>query len=603
MADGTNYAIMRCEKRKTWGEISGLVAHAMRSIPTLNANPDLKHLNGFIRGEKKDPMKRIRDLVDTCYQTEASVKCLEYIMTATPEWWIDATKEQQGEWFRNSMAFLENKHGKENIALAVVHQDEHTTPHISAFVVPREAGTYRSKKTKLTYDFQLNAKRFTAGRKMMSDMQTEYHNYVKHLGLERGEIGSKATHQRVDKHYGALAKADKMAKLTAREIAKLAFKGDLDSINDALAAANAQAQVNKFETIGLRSGNAKLTARNEHLQKQSDEMKKQLDEVRNTDLAKVADALGLVQSEKDGYYRHPEQDVKINIEGQKFYDLKASHGRAGAFDLAMHVMQCDFATAKAWCLDTFGQDAYVDMYKKQAIAQKADTLESEAVKSAKQTATDLKTKAVVPYVKPEPVAANWPKVRKYLHLVRRIPEQWLDVLHKRNAIYADSRNNIVFAIAKGAFRRGTVLMDDGSVFRGWAAGSKKDEGWTATMGKGDAVRDNLIVCENPLDGLSYLQLHKIKGTVCSTFGIANALPDNVRNKAWKRIIVAYDNDKAGQLGASKLAAACENAGHKNTFIHLPNGAKDWNEVLQMRSKEKRPQGSPVSRVQFNKGYR
>ena len=60
-------------------------------------------------------------------------------MTASPEWWKEATPRQQAEFFARSEQWLEKKYGKDRVVAAVVHWDE-ATPHLSAFVVPLTQG-------------------------------------------------------------------------------------------------------------------------------------------------------------------------------------------------------------------------------------------------------------------------------------------------------------------------------------------------------------------------------------------------------------------------------------------------------------------------------
>ncbi|RRC34657.1 MobV family relaxase, partial [Escherichia coli] len=112
-------------------------------------------------------------------------------MTASPEWWNEATPRQQAEFFARSEQWLENKYGKDRVVAAVVHRDE-ATPHLSAFVVP------------LTQDGRLSAKEFIGGRSKMRDDQSTYAESVKKLGLERGIEGSRATHQTVQHYYESI---------------------------------------------------------------------------------------------------------------------------------------------------------------------------------------------------------------------------------------------------------------------------------------------------------------------------------------------------------------------------------------------------------------
>jgi len=112
-------------------------------------------------------------------------------MTASREWWMQASKEQQETFFARSHAWLAEKYGQDRIITATVHRDE-LTPHLSAFVVP------------LTRDGRLSAKEFTGGPAQLRRDQSSFAASVADLGLERGIEGSRATHTRVKSFYGAL---------------------------------------------------------------------------------------------------------------------------------------------------------------------------------------------------------------------------------------------------------------------------------------------------------------------------------------------------------------------------------------------------------------
>jgi hypothetical protein len=112
-------------------------------------------------------------------------------MTASPEWFAQATPEQEKAFFQRSLQWLADKYGADRIVTASIHLDE-ATPHLSAFVVP------------LTQDKRLSAKEFIGSREKMRADQTTYAACVADLGLERGIEGSKATHQTIQQHYAAI---------------------------------------------------------------------------------------------------------------------------------------------------------------------------------------------------------------------------------------------------------------------------------------------------------------------------------------------------------------------------------------------------------------
>jgi len=185
------YAIMRCKKLTTMSNVANSLKHCHRERETPNADPSRTPENAHMAARSADEaMGRLRELLPEKRRKDA-VLAVEYVMTASPEWWKQASREQQETFFVRSHAWLANKYGQDRIITATVHRDE-LTPHLSAFVVP------------LTHDGRLSAKAFTGGRAQLSRDQSSFAAAVADLGLQRGIEGSRATHTRVKSFYGAL---------------------------------------------------------------------------------------------------------------------------------------------------------------------------------------------------------------------------------------------------------------------------------------------------------------------------------------------------------------------------------------------------------------
>ena len=168
-----NYAIMRCKKLTGMGSVASALQHCYRERETPNADADRTPENHCSVSQSADEaMGKLRELLPEKRRKDA-VLAVEYVMTASPEWWNEATPRQQAEFFARSEQWLENKYGKDRVVAAVVHRDE-ATPHLSAFVVP------------LTQDGRLSAKEFIGGRSKMRDDQSTYAESVKKLFIERG---------------------------------------------------------------------------------------------------------------------------------------------------------------------------------------------------------------------------------------------------------------------------------------------------------------------------------------------------------------------------------------------------------------------------------
>lgn len=183
------YAILRTAKLKSFGEIGGSLSHNYRTRPTPNADSTRTPDNHHSVSKRDLVMDGIKQRLPEKTRSNA-VLCIEYLITASPEWsgWQD--QKQEADFFKRSLEWLEHKHGKENVIATSIHRDE-TTPHLVAYVVPIDNG-------------KLNAREFLGGRAKLSKMQTDFHEKVKDLGLERGLEGSKAEHKTVKEFYAEL---------------------------------------------------------------------------------------------------------------------------------------------------------------------------------------------------------------------------------------------------------------------------------------------------------------------------------------------------------------------------------------------------------------
>ncbi|MCV4303326.1 plasmid recombination protein, partial [Escherichia coli] len=267
-----NYAIMRCKKLTGMGSVASALQHCYRERETPNADAERTPENYCSVSQSADEaMGKLRELLPEKRRKDA-VLAVEYVMTASPEWWNEATPRQQAEFFARSEQWLENKYGKDRVVAAVVHRDE-ATPHLSAFVVP------------LTQDGRLSAKEFIGGRSKMRDDQSTYAESVKKLGLERGIEGSRATHQTVQHYYESINRGTRSQvsispeALGPRVLRKGIFTKDVED-QAAIAKRLSQAVNDGFAgTIAMASQSAQNAKRARDLQKTMDSQQKRLQSV------------------------------------------------------------------------------------------------------------------------------------------------------------------------------------------------------------------------------------------------------------------------------------------------------------------------------------
>ena len=191
---------MRCKKLKTMGSIASALQHNFRERETWNADPKYTEYNQHFAAESTDEaMGALRANLPDKVRANG-VRCVEYMMTASPEFWEKASDAERVKFYESSMAWLENKYGKQNIIAASIHRDE-TSPHISAFVTP------------ITKDGRLSARDFIGGREKLSDDQSTFAKRIQDSGLklERGIEGSKAKHTTIRQYYHSLNQSEKLS--------------------------------------------------------------------------------------------------------------------------------------------------------------------------------------------------------------------------------------------------------------------------------------------------------------------------------------------------------------------------------------------------------
>ena len=178
------YAIMRFAKYKG-PEITNIEAHNERRKEKYASNPDIdltrsKHNFHLIEPPQRYRAEAERQIsVAGCRTRKDSVRLVEVLFTATPEFFQGKKLPEIRQYFEEALRFLEQYQAKETIISAVVHMDE-KTPHMHLSFVP------------LTPDGRLSAKEIVGNKKKLSWWQDKFweHMVLKYPDLERGESAS-----------------------------------------------------------------------------------------------------------------------------------------------------------------------------------------------------------------------------------------------------------------------------------------------------------------------------------------------------------------------------------------------------------------------------
>jgi hypothetical protein len=178
------YAILRFAKYKG-PEIGNIEAHNERTKEKYASNPDVDISRSKYNFHLVDPKGRYRAEAERqikaagCRTRSDSVRVVEALVTATPEFFKGKKRAELKEFFTEALEFLKQNQSAETIISAVVHMDE-KTPHMHLSFVP------------LTADGRLSAKDIVGNKKKLTQWQDKFweHMVRKYPDLERGESAS-----------------------------------------------------------------------------------------------------------------------------------------------------------------------------------------------------------------------------------------------------------------------------------------------------------------------------------------------------------------------------------------------------------------------------
>ena len=175
------YAILRFAKYKG-PEIGHIESHNERTKEKYASNPDVdtarSHLNfHLVTPQRKYRAEAEKQIAEAgCRTRSDSVRVVEALMTASPEFFKGKKKGEIKAYFQEALDFIREHQDPKTIISAVVHMDE-KTPHMHLCFVP------------LTADKRLSAKEIVGNKKKLTQWQDRFweHMVKKYPDLERGE--------------------------------------------------------------------------------------------------------------------------------------------------------------------------------------------------------------------------------------------------------------------------------------------------------------------------------------------------------------------------------------------------------------------------------
>jgi hypothetical protein len=554
------YAIMRTAKLKAPANVSAAASHIERSRPTHNARPGIA--NKWLIGGPGMYAKAEKVWAQIPKKRSDAVHGIEVVMTASPEAFQGPNALDADSFGQAVTDWAQKEFKGAQILGACMHLDE-STPHVQLILIPTDL--------KADGTLQLNAKKYLGSAQKLSAMQTSFAKHVESFGLERGLKGSKAKHTTIQQFYGAINSQGRV-KFTRPEVATppiiLTEKGRaawaneqtkniVDNLSGPLSKVKAKASagvVHERQASQLKRSNSKLSAENAELKRKQ---KEQADMLRSLPLEQVATALGCYQSKKTQAKDKDQWQTPagpINIKGPKFFNHETGDGGGGAFDLVMHIHECTYSEALAWLRDEFDPAAAINAAAESARLR----AQAEIVKAP-----------AAPFRTPVHIEMHWQRVRDYLTAVRGLAVSLIDKMRKDGWLGADARANAYFIKTEGNKIVAVELKGTGKSTYSGSRG-RSSEGVFPVLGG----KRKLVVCEAPIDAISYVQLHPDCSAI-ATGGTGKwraAMPFLLKHQdEYGSLACASDNDEAGRDMAKNYGIAHEPP---------PNELHDWNDALK-----------------------
>ncbi len=185
------YAILRFSKQRG-GSARALEAHHERKKEAYKSNPDIDpnrsaenvHLIRASTSYNREIGSRIQSA--GCKVRKDSVKFIDTLITASPEFFSFKPPEKKREFFVHALEFVKARVGAGNIFVAVVHMDE-KTPHMHLCFTP------------ITPDNRLSAKEIMGNRPKMVEWQDAFHAHMSERWpeLERGQPAAETKREHI----------------------------------------------------------------------------------------------------------------------------------------------------------------------------------------------------------------------------------------------------------------------------------------------------------------------------------------------------------------------------------------------------------------------
>lgn len=601
MASGPQ-VVFRVGKLKGMGKVAAAAEHNARLRDTPNADPNGECYELIDRKGKTvvEAVRAVHAEIDALckknkwHQRADAVTASEIIISASPEYFRPGDPDRAGfyeqprvdAWLEAVLPWVHATIGAQcDIVSITVHLDE-TTPHIQIIGVPRNHRGELSHRA--VFGGEL------AGHEL-SEWQTRAAEPVVHLGIERGLMGSLATHKKIKAHYGVVNQptpeippitAPKPAPLQAATLAEqVPFTAAKEAREEAEAKhamqvrqhaievkARHDAVVNAHPVLAQQAKAVKSAERDKKQAERAtvaaraslEKSKIEADLVRGLPLDEVLARVYGAEEAQESKPTHASRKFKlpdgreIAITGEKWIEQGGTGGK-GAINLVMHLEdyeQTDFKKAVRFLSDSFGSSATVAEVTRYSINNIKEQVEK----------IDLE-----PVPAPEPSPLKWAQVRGWLNVARGLPRKMIDWAHGAKAVYADNRGNAVFPrTGGGAFVRGTGATRFVRTIGSADAGAYVLQGAHGTS--------ECWICESAIDALSIRAMSPDAHIIATAGNLLTAEAVTALVPPGAPVVhLAHDADAEGDKMATHLRAKLP--GRLVQRDRPPKG-KDWNDTLK-----------------------
>lgn len=213
------YAILRTKSLKDNTKITKAISHNLRiDTSSFEKNVDgekskdnlvlINSLNADLE-KSSDFQEKLNQFFESknCQVRENSVKCKEFVLTASPEFFEGKNSDQVKAWADHQVQFLQKEFG-DKLKLVVLHLDE-KTPHLHAICSTEKTSVKKYKNQKGEFFKETTSLCDFTNKKFLIDLHTRYAEHNKKYSLDRGlKCNERRKHTTIKEFRNTLEKVE-----------------------------------------------------------------------------------------------------------------------------------------------------------------------------------------------------------------------------------------------------------------------------------------------------------------------------------------------------------------------------------------------------------